>query len=109
MARKTKQMLEQEISELKFEIAELKSNFRSIRVEKDYWFVKYKRYNFLYNKEVLKEHKKHEKLKNYFEEREEKNLKELDEMEKKLAFVLEVTKEQEMKNELLNPYYTSGW
>ncbi|ACO26086.1 hypothetical protein MRY88_09990 [Bacillus cereus] len=109
MARKTKQMLVEELTKLQFEIEKLESDMHTLRVEKDYWFVKYKRYNFLYNKEVWKEYKKHEKLKNHFEEQEEMISKELDEMENNLAFVLEVTKEKEMKNELLNPYYTSGW
>ncbi|HDR7539692.1 hypothetical protein COJ67_16070 [Bacillus thuringiensis] len=110
MARKTKQMLEREISELQFEITKLKSNVSKIEGEKDYWFVKSERYYLLYMHEERKNWDCYKELESYYEQMKERELEELEEMEKKFDRTMHIYKANQMKCRINNgAYYGANW
>ncbi|MBJ8047032.1 hypothetical protein CN676_05765 [Bacillus wiedmannii] len=109
MARKTKQMLEQEVRNLQFKIEQLKSDIQTLRLEKDYWFVKSERYLLLYTHEERKSWDCYNEHESAYEQMKERELKELEKMEKNFDKVMHGVKAYQMKQEINDLYYGAGW
>ncbi|HFK1475563.1 hypothetical protein OCA96_18125 [Bacillus cereus] len=107
MARKTKQMLEQEVALLQFEIEQLESDMHTLRLEKDYWFVKSERYLLLYTHEERKSWDRYKELESYYEQMKERDFKELEIMEENLESAIYGVKAYKMKQRMLDYNYSA--
>ncbi|MGN4883258.1 hypothetical protein ACTFST_09810 [Bacillus cereus group sp. MYBK106-1] len=107
MARKTKEMLEQELALLKSKNEELQEEIYELRYEKDYWFVKSERYLRLYMHEERKNWDCYNEHESAYEQMKERELKELKIMEENLEDAIYGVKAYKMEQRMLDYNYSA--
>ncbi|CEY39152.1 Uncharacterised protein [Streptococcus pneumoniae] len=110
MARKTKQMLEQEVALLKleltdkeFELEYLKEKLNEVELEKEYWFIESEIFSFHLTKEKLKQKGCYE----HYKEECDKDIKKLENVKKYKMLEIKARQKSKLKEYIMGEYYNA--